>query len=155
MVSRFEQFTSAISAIYRDIQKLERDEMEQYGLKGAYAQYLLMMHHYPEGITAAQLCELCDKDKAAVSRVLSELEAKGLVTRADSKDSAYRARLRLTDEGEAAAAYVRRRATAAVELAGRGLEDPERKVFYAALELIASNLQKICKEGIPHSAEQS
>ena len=128
--------------------------MEQYGLKGAYAQYLLMMHHYPAGITAAQLRELCDKDKAAVSRVLSELEAKGLVTRADSKDSAYRARLRLTDEGEAAAAYVCRRATAAVELAGRGLEDPERKVFYATLELIASNLQKICKEGIPHSAEQ-
>ena len=57
MMDRFEQFTSAISVITRYIQKLERDEMEKYGLKGAYAQYLLMMHHYPDGITAAQLCD--------------------------------------------------------------------------------------------------
>ena len=33
MISRFEQFTSAISGIYRSIQKIEREQMEKYGLK--------------------------------------------------------------------------------------------------------------------------
>jgi len=79
MIDRFEQFVSYISAIHRDIQKIERDQMVKYGLKGAYAQYLVAMDHYPEGITAAKLCEVCDIDKAAVSRVLSEMEKKKLV----------------------------------------------------------------------------
>ena len=33
MLDRFEQFTAAISAINRCVQKLERDEMEKYGYK--------------------------------------------------------------------------------------------------------------------------
>ena len=43
MVNRFEQFTGLISAGNRCVQKIERDEMEKFGLKGAYAQYLLAM----------------------------------------------------------------------------------------------------------------
>ena len=150
MVDRFEQFTASISSIYRYIQKIERDEMEKYGLKGAFAQYLLAMTHYSEGITAAALCEVCDKDKAAVSRILSEMESKGLIRRKDS-DSSYRAILTLTDSGKEAAAFVSNRATAAVELAGKGLSDPDRKIFYATLDLIATNLQAICQEGIPET----
>ena len=71
MINRFEQFVSYISAIHRDIQRIERDEMEKLGLKGAYAQYLVAMHRHPEGITAVDLCEVCDKDKAAVSRAVT------------------------------------------------------------------------------------
>ena len=73
MLRRFEEFCSIISAIQHNIQKIERDEMEKYGLKGPYAQYLVTMSRCPEGITAAQLSEMCDKDKAAVSRALAEL----------------------------------------------------------------------------------
>lgn len=148
MVNRFAQFTGAISAIHRDIQKIERDEMEKYGLKGAFAQYLLVMDRHPDGITAAALCEECDKDKAAVSRILSEMEAKGLVLR-NTGDGPYRARLSLTESGKEAARFVCQKAIAAVELAGEGLEDGDRKVFYAALGLIAGNLQAISREGIP------
>lgn len=148
MVNRFAQFTGTISAIHRDIQKIERDVMEKYGLKGAFAQYLLAMDRHPEGITAAALCEECDKDKAAVSRILSEMEAKGLVLR-HTDDGPYRARLSLTEPGKDAALYVAQKATAAVELAGDGLSDHGRQVFYAALNLISSNLQSICREGIP------
>ncbi len=149
MLSRFEQFTSAISAIYRDVQKLERDEMEKHGLRGAFAQYLVAISRHPEGITAAALCEVCDKDKAAVSRVITELEAKGLLIKENDGTSQYRAKLYLTESGQEAARFVKERASVAVELAGSGLSDPDRKVFYAALERIASNLQRISKDGIP------
>lgn len=148
MVSRFEQFTNGISLIYRYFQKIERDEMEQYGLKGAYAQYLLTISRYPDGITAAKVCELCEKDKAAVSRAINEMEAQGLIVRALNKESTYRAKLYLTDEGRNAADYVRKKASAAVEQAGRGLREEDRKVFYATLELITGNLQTICQNGI-------
>ena len=149
MLERFEQFTSAISSVYRDVQKIERDEMEKQGLRGAFAQYLLAISRYPQGITAAALCEVCDKDKAAVSRIVAEMETKGLVEREADGASQYRAKLRLTPAGQDAAAFVRKRASAAVELAGNGLSDEDRKAFYAALERISASLQQISQNGIP------
>lgn len=149
MLNRFEQFTSAIAALCRDVQKIERDEMEKQGLRGAFAQYLLAISRYPEGITASALCEVCDKDKAAVSRIIGEMESKGLLQKINDGTSQYRARISLTPAGEEAAAFVRERASAAVELAGSGLSDEDRKAFYKTLELISENLQEICKKGIP------
>lgn len=149
MLERFEQFTAAISALYRDVQKIERDEMEKQGLRGAFAQYLLAISRYPEGITAAALCEVCDKDKAAVSRITAEMEAKGLVERETDGISQYRAKLRLTPAGQDAAAFVRKRASVAVELAGKDLSDEDRINFYSALERICASLQQISQTGIP------
>lgn len=147
MLQRFELFTSGISSVYRDVQKIERDEMEKQGLRGAFAQYLLAISRYPEGITAAALCEVCDKDKAAVSRVVAEMEAKGLLERETGNQ--YRAKLCLTPAGEEAAEFVRRRASAAVELAGKDLSEDERKAFYAALAVLSASLQKISRAGLP------
>ncbi len=149
MIHRFERFTSAISAIYRDVQKIERDEMEKQGLRGAFAQYLLAVSRYPDGITAAALCEVCDKDKAAVSRVISELESKGLLRKENDGSSQYRAKVFLTPAGEEAVAFVRQRASVAMETAGQGLSDEDRQIFYAALELLGRNLQQIARNGIP------
>lgn len=149
MLRRFEEFSFAISEIYHCIQKIEREEMDKYGLKGPHAQYLVAMTHCPDGVTAAQLSELCDKDKAAVSRALSELEKRGLVIRELANDTAYRALLKLTETGAAAARFVCEKATQAVEMAGKGLSDQDRLVFYAALRRIAANLQTIAKDGLP------
>ena len=147
MISRFEQFTSAISGIYRSIQKIEREQMEKYGLKGAYAQYLVTIQRYEDGITAAQLCEVCDLDKAAVSRAIAEMFQRGLVER--TGETGYRARVKLTETGQEATAYVNRLAQAAVDAAGSALTDSDRAVMYAALESIAEKLSIICKTGIP------
>ncbi len=149
MLGRFEQFSGFISGIYRSIQKLEREEMVKYGLKGAYAQYLMVMNRKKDGITAAELSEICDKDKAAVSRIIANMEEKGLVKRQARNNNLYRALLTLTDEGKKAAQFVAQRAKIAVEKAGEGLNDTDRIKFYNALGLICSNLQNICKSGIP------
>lgn len=148
MVSRFEHFSASISCIYRYIQRIERTEMEKYGLKGPHAQCLLAMRRYPEGITAARLCEVCDKDKAAISRMMAELEEKGMVSRGDEKGNRYRMQLRLTALGEEAADHVEQRAKLAVEEAGSGMTEEQRATLYAVLDLIAGNLQTICAEGL-------
>lgn len=148
MVSRFEHFSASISCIYRYIQRIERTEMEKYGLKGPHAQCLLAMRRYPEGITAARLCEVCDKDKAAISRMMAELEEKGMVSRGDEKGNRYRMQLRLTALGEEAADHVEQRAKLAVEEAGSGMTEEQRTTLYAVLDLIAGNLQTICAEGL-------
>ena len=74
----YELFSSSICCIYHDIQRIERAQMAKYGLKGPHAQCLLAMSRNPAGITAAELCELCEKDKAAISRTVAELEQAGV-----------------------------------------------------------------------------
>lgn len=149
MASRYEQISGAISAIYRSIQKIERDEMVKYGYKGAFAQYLAALKSHPDGLTSVQISEICDRDKAAVSRIISEMEAKNLVYRKNEHDNQYRAKLFLTEEGINVAEYVFKRAERAVEIGGRGLTDENRRVFYETLELIATNLDAVCEGGLP------
>lgn len=148
MISRYELFSTAVSCLYRDIQKIERMEMARFGLKGPHAQCLLAMNRYPEGVTSARLCELCEKDKAAISRTVAELEQAGLLLRSEKNGVRYRALLTLTTQGREAAQAVNARAQQAVEQAGEGLNNAQREVFYSVLELIAGNLHSICRTGL-------
>ena len=149
MIDRFEQLTYFIYGIYRDIQKIEKEEMEKLGLRGSYAQYLFALSRFPEGLTSARLCEICDKDKAATSRIVSELISLGFVCRGDGSTRSYNAKLTLTDKGLEIAAFVLKKIKSAVKLAGDGLSDDDRKLMYSALSLIHTNLKNICKNGIP------
>ena len=149
MVGRFERFSYAISEISRLWHRIAGEEMGKYGLKGAYSVYFTTLYRHPNGLTAAQLVDLCSRDKADVSRAMSLLEGKGLVCRADPEGKAYRAMLILTEEGRQIASQINTRAEAAVELASFGLPEEKREIFYEALELITANLQKLSRDGIP------
>ena len=142
MQSRYEQFASSVAGIYHSIQKIEKQVMVEYGSKGIFAQYLAALNRCPEGLTAAQLSEMCDKDKAAVSRAVAEMEREGLLCREDSR---YRVRLILTEAGRKAAEYVSRQATMAVNAGGQGLSDEERVCLQKHLSLIAENLERISR----------
>ena len=148
MLTKYELFSLSISSLHQDIQKIERMEMAKYGLKGPHAQCLLAMSRYPEGVTSVQLCEICDKAKAAISRSVSELEEAGLLIRTERNGIRYRALLHLTERGMEAAENVQQRAKLAVERAGEGLTDEKREVFYSVLGRIAGNLHAICKDGL-------
>lgn len=148
MTDRFEQFTSSVFRVYQSIQKLQRQEMAKYGLKSAHVSCLLALQRYPEGITAAQLGQLCEKDKAAISRTLAEMEHSGLICRQEKGAGTYRAMIQLTPAGKEVAAGVKGRTVIAVEQAGGGLTEEDRRILYASLDRIADNLQRICKDGL-------
>ena len=145
MLSRFERFSYALFDISRSWHKIAAEEMESYGLKGPHCIYLITLHRHPEGITATALGELCCKDKADVSRMMSIMQEKGLVTK---EGNHYRGLLRLTKAGRDAARKVAIRASKAVDMGGDGLTDVDREVFYAALERIATNLRTVSESGL-------
>ena len=149
MVERFEKFSFAIFEISKHWHKIAAEEMAKYGLKGPHATYLLTISRFEEGITAPQLCELCGKDKADVSRMMTIMEQKGLVTKESVHQNMYRGVFKLTDEGKVATEHVRQRASLAVELAGKDLDEEKRTIFYEALDSIVLNLREISKEGLP------
>ena len=149
MLDRFSRFSLAIAEIDRCWHKLAAEEMAKYDLNSAHAVYLNTLSQYADGITAAKLGELCCKNKGDVSRMVSILEKKGLVHREAVGGNLYRAKLVLTEEGKLAATHVHKRAAVAVELAGAGLTNADREVFYRCLEQITANLQTLSKEGLP------
>ena len=149
MLNRFSRFSLAIAEIDRCWHKLAAEEMAKYDLNSAHAVYLNTLSQYADGITAAKLGELCCKNKGDVSRMVSILEKKGLVNKEAVGGNMYRAKLVLTEEGKRAAAHVHNRAAVAVELAGAGLTDADREVFYRCLGQITANLQTLSREGLP------
>ena len=148
MFSRYERFTAAVFSILRSIRKIERDEMERYGLNGAVVQYY-RVSLAERLMPAAELSELCDKDKAAVSRAVAELAREGLVCRAAEEGRAYRAPICLTEKGRELAERLIGRATLAVALAGESISAEERQVLYPALSRIAARLEQLGREGLP------
>ena len=150
MTDRFEQFNLVVSGIYRKLQKIEKAEMVKRGYKGAFAKYLATLSRFEEGLTSTELCEVCDKDKAAVSRIIAEMEEKGLIQREKKAVRSYRSKITLTEKGKETADFVARRAeTAICAVSDEAMSEEEREVFYKTLDNIYKNLQKIGLEGLP------
>ncbi len=141
MLNRFGAFVSGITACYKYIQRIKSMEMTELGLKGTHAMCLFHLHRHGEGLTAAQLCQLCGEDKAAISRTLADLEGKGYLHTQESTGKKYRAMLRLTAEGEAVANRIDSLIEDWVGAGGEGLTDEEREEFYRVLGHIALNLK--------------
>ena len=143
-MDRFETFSLALFNMSRYWNRLAAEEMEKYGLKGAHAFYLVTVLRHDGEVTASQLCELCGKDKADVSRAVGKMEEIGLLERVGSNP--YRAKLKLTEQGIAAAEAVRETAGTIVDRVGGDLTPEKRAVFYEVLALVTANLEKLCKE---------
>lgn len=141
MFNRFEQFTTAISQIYKSVQKIKTNEVNSYGLKANHVMILFQLKKHEDGLTPSRLCELCGVDKAAISRAVKELISKGFIRNSDSDGRKYRVPLILTDEGEEAALHIEQAIKHAVEVGGAGLTDRQRAEFYHSLLLIARNLE--------------
>ena len=139
MIQRFQSFVTGITVCYKYIQRIKSAEMTEFGLKGTHVMCLFFLHHNPDGLTAAQLCQLCAEDKAAISRTVSFLQAGGYIIAGEKK---YRALLTLTPAGLEVARRVDGLIEQWVSLGGDGLTEEERTVFYKALEKISGNLRE-------------
>jgi DNA-binding MarR family transcriptional regulator len=144
MLRRFEDFVSGIAVCHKYIQRIKNVEMTEFGLKGTHAMCIYCLHQYPQGLTAAQLCQLCAEDKAAISRTLAVLQERELISVGEKK---YRARLMLTEMGEKLGSRIDELIEQWVSCGGDGLTDEERAMFYSTLDKIAANLKERLERG--------
>ena len=143
MVNRFQSFVGGITACYRYIQRIKSMEMTELGLKGTHVMCLFFLHHNPDGLTAAQLCQLCAEDKAAISRTVKMLKENGYISSGEKK---YRAVLKLTETGSEKAQRLGELIEHWVCLGGDGISDSDRDTFYRVLDVIAENLREKCAD---------
>jgi DNA-binding MarR family transcriptional regulator len=148
MIERFEKFSFNIFSIYHYLHKIMSDEMKKYGLKGPYAIYLIAMSRNETGITSARLADICGRNKADVSRAISDFERNELIKR--DGNSSYNAKIVLTDTGKSVATALGKKAMNAVSLVGGDLTEDDREILYSSLESIAEKMALISEKGIPN-----
>ena len=73
MKERFETFTVLINRISRNIRKIKNNEMAEYNLRSAHISCLYYLYS-GKYVTATELCEKCEEDKAGISRGIDYLE---------------------------------------------------------------------------------
>ena len=142
MEERFETFTVLIARINRGIKRIKAEEMAEFGLKGPHVSCLYYLSCCGE-MTAAELCERCDEDKAAISRSLDDLEKNGYITCASGAGKRYKSPLRLTEKGKTVGCAISEKIIRIVDAASEGLSEEERRTMYRALSLISGNLENI------------
>lgn len=143
---RFEIFVTAITQIYRCIHKIKNEGMAAFGLKGTHVMVLFQLQQHPDGLTAVQLSQACEEDKAAISRTVAELRELGLVADPQSPVRRYRIPITLTEKGREFTVQMNERIVETVMINGYGYSNEDRKTFYRVLLKIARNLQHAGEE---------
>lgn len=146
MQKRFETFTVLINRISRNIRKIKNREMAEYNLRSAHVSCLYYLY-VNEGVTATDLCERCEEDKATISRALDHLETNGYLTCESKSAKRYKSPLILTEKGTEASKKIADKINGVLDVISDGLSEEERTVFYRSLSIISERLESLSGNG--------
>lgn len=145
MEERFKMFTVLITNVNRCIRKIKTEEMKDFNLKNCHVSCLYYL--FKAGpLTAKELCDICEEDKANISRAIKHLEEKEYLTCNSKTRKRYQCPIELTEKGRVIGAQINEKIDNILNIAGEGLSEEHRKIFYQSLLLINRNLQNICDQ---------
>ena len=139
----FELFSNAVSNLIKSMQFLKSRKMAQYGLKGTTCLCLCQIYRSEWGMTAVELSECGEIDKAQVSRCMAELTEKGFVYRENVEGRCYKQRYCLTPVGREAAEDIVFAIARVQEAVRKGITDEEIDVFYGVLDTLCKNFTAV------------
>ena len=144
---RFEQFSSLISGIYRDIQKLKTKWTEPLGMKSVHIFWVYLLKNHPEGLTASELSRHSQSNRSLVSREIQELMNLGYV-QADKHTSVrrYGQKLRLTEAGQQIASRISEASLQIQNQVNAGIPEEDLLVLYRTLGIIMNNFHRLTEQ---------
>lgn len=142
MKERFETFTVLINRISRNIKKIKNQEMSEYNLRSSHISCLYYLFS-TKGLTATELCERCEEDKATISRALDFLETNGYLTCQTKSAKRYKSPLCLTEKGAVVAKKITDKIDKVLNEISHGLTEEERLAFYRSLSIISNSLNTV------------
>ena len=142
MTERFETFTVMIAKISRNIRKIKAEEMAEYNLKSTHVSCLYYLYK-EESLTAKEICDRCEEDKAAISRAIDYLEKKDYLEREKSNGKRYKSHLTLTEKGKEIGEKISIKIDRILEQVSVGLTEDERGDFYKSLSIINDSLDAL------------
>ena len=144
MKNRFETFTVLMNRISRNIRKIKTQEMAEYGLRSVHVSclhYLYTSKH----LTATELCERCEEDKAAISRAVEYLEDNGYLVCESKSTKRYKSPLILTDKGTAVGRKIADKIECVLTEISDMMTEEERLLFYRCLASVSDGLEAVAQ----------
>ena len=139
---RFETFTVLIAKISRNIRRIKNHEMAEYDLRSPHISCLYYLYS-ADSLTAAELCERCEEDKATISRSLDHLKKNGYLKNGAPGSKRYKTPLVLTDKGKEVGKKISDKINRVLDEISRDLSENERVEFYRSLSVISDGLDAI------------
>ena len=118
--------------------------MAEYNLRSAHISCLYYLY-LSEGLTATELCERCEEDKATISRALDYLETNGYLICETQSAKRYKIPLVLTDKGITVGEKIAEKIDLVLDEISGGLTEEERLEFYRCLTVISDSLEAVAK----------
>ena len=139
---RFNKFCSLLGGATKSINKLKSKYMMHYGLTSAHTMCIRYLYVSPEGLNRMELAEMCDIDKAQISRTVNELCAKGYLTESENETNNYRKRLKLTPMGKDTADEINKAVNEIHAFVSDDLSAEQLETFYSTFDVICARLKK-------------
>ena len=144
MKERFQTFTVLIARLNRCIRKIKTEEMAEFDLKSPHVSCLYYLYK-SDSLTSTELCNICEEDKANVSRSIDFLEKNGYLVCRSKTEKRYKSPLILTEKGKETGERIVQKIDAILDAVGEGIPEKDRVIMYRSLSVICDNLQKICE----------
>ncbi len=145
MEERFKTFTVLIANLSRCIRKIKTEEMAEFNLKSPHVSCLYYLYK-AKVLTSKELCDICEEDKANISRSVDYLEKNGYLVCESKSQKRYKSPLALTDKGREVGELIANKIDNILNLASEGLTEEDRVILYKSLALINKNLQNFCSK---------
>ena len=144
---RFEQFSSLISGIYRDIQKLKTKWTEPLGLKAVHIFWVYLLKNHPEGLNASELSRHSQSNRSLVSREIQELIDLGYVqTEKGTHQRRYGQKLMLTEKGLQIAQRISEASLSIQKQVNAGIPEEDLIVLYRTLGILMENFHRLTEQ---------
>ena len=144
---RYEQFSSLISGIYRDIQKLKAKWTEPLGMKSVHIFWVYLLKNHPEGLTASELSRHSQSNRSLVSREIQELIDLGYVQAENhAKRRRYGQKLTLTPAGFEVADRISQASVDIQNKVNTGIPEADLVVLYRTLNILLENFHRLTEQ---------
>ena len=144
MKERFETFTVLINRISRNIRKIKNQEMAEYNLRAVHISCLYYLYLF-DSLTATELCEKCEEDKATISRAVDYLEKNDYLICESKSIKTYKSPICLTEKGKEVGEKIAKKIDGVLAQISGGLTEEERIAFYKSLTIISNSLEEVSK----------
>lgn len=131
-----------VQQIKKHIDKFLDNELLNTGISRLEAVYIGCLKDN-NGISLIELTNLVHFDKANTTRVISELELKGLVTRKVDEKDTRKYKIYLTEKAKELEKFILNSKLKLNKIAFEGVSNKEKEVFEQTLEKIIENLNNI------------
>lgn len=142
MEDRYGKFMMLINNINRCIKRIENDQMHKYNLRSYHISCLYNLYKY-KGITATDLVEMTQQDKASISRSIDFLQDNEYIYCQSKTLKKYKSPILLTQKGQLVAKEIADKIDMVLKQLDQLLTDSQREEFYQNLQNIYQALKNV------------